>query len=141
MLARLARRVVAWRVLWEDLSRLGPFPDDLSWRITRKLQELRNFGASGGSGDAGNPGTFGDSGDSALIRSLIFVVFRDCITRATGIAARRAEPSFSLAGALLSRVPRLYRKTDNRKKSTKNCYDAASLAGLARKKCFFIPGC
>ena len=67
----------------------------------------------------------------------IFEVFRGCIARATRLAARRAEPLFLLAGAVLSRVRRLCRKTKNRRRSTKNRSDDASRTRRARKTRFF----
>ena len=91
-----------------------------------------NCGAPGGSGDAGNSGNSGDSGASASILGPIFVVFRGYIARATRLAARRAEPSFLLAGAALSRVRRLCRKFKNTQKSKKNHDDAVSRTRLAR---------
>ena len=52
-------------------------------------------------------------------------------------AARRAEPLFLLAGAVLSRGFRLRRKTENRRKSTKNRSDNASRTHSAEKTRFF----
>ena len=75
--------------------------------------------------------------DFGSIFGSIFEVFRGCIARATRLAARRAEPLFLLAGAVLSRVRRLYRKTKNRRKSTKNRSDDASRTRRARKTRFF----
>ena len=50
----------------------------------------------------------------------IFVVLRGRIARAARLSEQRAEPSFSLAGAVLPRVRRLCRKAENRPRSTKN---------------------
>ena len=55
-------------------------------------------------------------GDVGSILGSILVVFRGCIARATRLGARRAEPLFLLAGVALSRVRRLRRKSENRRK-------------------------
>ena len=67
----------------------------------------------------------------------IFVVFRGCIARVTRLAVRSAEPLFLLAGAVLSRVRRLCRKTENRSKSTKNRSDGATRTSCVKKARFF----
>ena len=99
-----------------------------------------NSGASGYKGRRGNAEISGNLGDSQAFASIlarIFVVLRGCIARATRLAARRAEPMFLLTGAALSRVRRLCRKTNNRRKSTKNRSDNASRTHSAEKTRFF----
>ena len=93
----------------------------------RIIRDSGNSGASGASGNSGTSGTSGDSGASASILSPIFVVFRGRITGAPRLAARRAEPSFLLAGAVISRVRRLCGKTENRQKSVKNRRKTATM--------------
>ena len=69
--------------------------------------------------------------------STIFAVFRGALVRATGLAAHWAEPSFLLAGAILSRVCRLDKNMQNRKNSREHCSDDASRASRTRKaRCF-----
>ena len=99
-----------------------------------------NSGGSGaprGSGHAGTSGNSGISGASAWIPSPIFVVFRGRSARATRLAKRRAEPSFLLAGAVLSRVRRLRSKAENPRKSTKNGSAVASRTSRVTKTWFF----
>ena len=61
-----------------------------------------------------------------------FIVFRGCVGRAIPLAARRGEPSFSLAGAALSRVRRLCRRIAIRPKSMKKYSDDASQPSSAK---------
>ena len=75
--------------------------------------------------------------DFGSILGPIFVVFRGCIARATRLGARRAEPLFLLAGAALSRVRRLCRKSENQQKSTKNRSDDALRMSCTKKTRFF----
>ena len=74
--------------------------------------------------------------DFGSIFGSIFEVFRGYIARATRLAARRAEPLFLLACAVLRRVRRLCEKTENRQKSTKNRFDNALQTGRATKTRF-----
>ena len=76
--------------------------------------------------------------DFGSILGPVLVVFRGCIARATRLGARRAEPLFLLAGAALSRVRRLLRKSENRRKSTKNCFDDALRMRCMQKARFFL---
>ena len=57
--------------------------------------------------------------DFGSIWGPISEVFRGCIARATRLKARRAEPLFLLAGAVLQRVRRLSEKARSRRKSSK----------------------
>ena len=90
-------------------------PEGPSWRSITEVHagKSENSGDAGNSGASGDPGSLGNaeiSGNAgdfeafALIIIRIFVVLRGYIARATRLVARTAEPSFLLAGAVLSRV-------------------------------------
>ena len=67
----------------------------------------------------------------------IFVVFRGCIAHATRLAARRAEPLFLLAGALLRSVYTFSDKPEKRQKSTENRSERPARTSRANKTRFF----
>ena len=71
----------------------------------------------------------------------IFDAFRGNIARATRLAARRAEPLFLLACAVLQRVCRLCEKNGNQRNSVKNRSKDALQTGRAKKNTIFsLPG-
>ena len=122
-------------VPWEDFSPRASPQGSFSRRISLG-GSCGDSGASGapeGSGDAGNSGNSSDSGASALIPNQFSVIFQGSFSRVTRLAARRAKPSFLLAGAVLSRSRSVCKKPQNHLRLMKNRADDASHTSLARR--------